>query len=161
MDGDVYYIDEEDDNSTKDEPRNEQGRQHADQDEFDENTALLAHITKQRPLPVMHDIHKLLASMHRPRSSNNHQRKPAKDETKKIVHNGKRYVQTDLHKLQYRLDNSNTMTTKISSLVDGEQMEVLQVKTFGSLVRLLKLLTLPASMATIFKAYQSQWLQEF
>ena len=33
-DGDIYYMVEEDDNVAKDEPRNEQGEQHADQEEL-------------------------------------------------------------------------------------------------------------------------------
>ena len=41
-----------------------------------ENTEILAHITKQKPLPASHDIRRILASAHRRNNVNNHAHGP-------------------------------------------------------------------------------------
>ena len=42
----------------------------------EESTEILAHITKQKPLPASHDIRKILASAHRRNNVNNHAHGP-------------------------------------------------------------------------------------
>lgn len=101
----------------------------ADQD----NTALLAYITKQKPLPPGTDIRSILASTHVRQKAGvnapvNTKTSPGNGSSTttstnisktEITLNGKRYIQADNHRVDYRVaqmhsENSN----KVSSLVD-------------------------------------------
>ena len=103
----------------------------ANRDASDDNTALLAYITQQKPLPSGTDIRSILASAHlrqkngvnapvntkgAPVASNFTSSASSGSE---ITVNGKRYVQADTHHVNYRIAESATEdSTKISSLID-------------------------------------------
>ena len=95
----------------------------------DDNTALLAYITKQTPLPSGTDIRSILASAHiRPKSGVNapintkgapFANNASTTVSKEIMLNGKRYIQTDTHRVDYCIaEAAFKESTKISSLMD-------------------------------------------
>ena len=129
--GDIIYIDEQSNDVDADQepPDAQTDDQRMDQDGANDSTALLAHITGQRPLPANHEIRTLLASAHRSRSANNHAqpphaRKPPpqadNNNNKKhtVVIDGKRYIQADVHRLRYKVASHEKADVKIASLID-------------------------------------------
>ena len=89
-----------------------------------DSTEIPAHITKRQTLPLDHNIRSLLASTHNRRLANHtqmplHRKSTSGDKQKEqIVLNGKRYIQTDTHCIQYCTASHNTKESKIALLVD-------------------------------------------
>ena len=87
-----------------------------------DNAEILAHITKQKPLPPGHTIRSLLASTHNNRSANNNnvgpRRNPQDQAKAHVIIDGKRYVQASTHRLKYNIAAHQKTVNKVSSLVD-------------------------------------------
>ena len=87
----------------------------------DDITAILAHITKQKILPMSHDVRSILASAHKRMEANIHfQGQGNRNQRKEsIVIDGKRYIQADKHEITYNIFNLEKVNEKIATLVDG------------------------------------------
>ena len=112
-------------------------------DQANDSAAILAHITKRKPLPS--NIKSVLASAHDRRKSgmnapiNDPKRLSVANTTSKesITVDGRRYVLADVHRVNYRVAESSAVVSKVSSLVDrgangglaGQDVRVIETTT--------------------------------
>ena len=94
-------------------------------EEEPESTALLAHLTKQKPLPPG-DVRRLVSQTHKkpiPISGvqtplETSRLAPAGKDKKVIIVDGKKYIQSNVHRVKYKIDNVTAADAEQASLVD-------------------------------------------
>ena len=84
-----------------------------------ESMALLAHITKQKPLPAG-DVHRLVSQAHQNKTlvKNPPNKSKTQSAKKEIVIDGTKYIQANHHTITYKIDNAETSDHTPAALVD-------------------------------------------